>query len=253
MLDNSISIYKHKNHNMKFLITFLFVNLFSLSFVSAQDSIPADSIPDLSLFRYSYPEMAKLANANQLPHRIFYNKISSGPDAKWFDAVKRGDLETIRKMVSEGQNIEAKDEASLGQTALGWAAFIGYEDIFDYLIEHGADPHATDRADVYNVFKSAVLGGNLYIVKRAYELLKDEIDINMIESDGENITMVAATNGRLETLKFLLTFHPDLNVVVPEFDASPLSKACERGFTEVVELLIQNGAINHKTGKSNCP
>lgn len=231
--------------------TFLAILFIFLSRISVFGQ--SDSIPDLSLFRFSYEEMTKKANHERLPHRIFYEKLSEGPDAVWFNAVKRGDLRTIIGMVQNGQNIEAKDTAALGQTALGWAAFIGYEDIFDYLILQGADIHATDKADVYNVLKSAVLGGNINIVKKSYELLKDEFDINMIESDGESILMVAALNGHIETVKFFLTFNPDLNVVSKQFDVSALSGACERGFEDVAQLLIDKGAINHKTGKSDCP
>lgn len=240
---------------MKYLKKTLFLTLFAVLTINAtaqESTVSTDSIPDLYLFRLSYDEMTKIANENRLKHRIFYNKISAGPDAVWFDAIKRGDTETVIQMVEEGQNIEVKDEASLGQTALGWAAFIGYEDIFDYLISKGADIHATDRADVYNVLKSAVLGGNINIVKKSYELLKDEFDINMIESDGESILMVAALNGHLETVEFLLTFNPNLNIVSEQFDVSALSGACDRGFEDVAELLIQKGAINHKTGKSSC-
>jgi ankyrin repeat protein len=68
--------------------------------------------------------------------------------------------------------------------------------------------------------------------------------------------MVAAVDGRLDTVKYILQFNPDLNVVAinenPKINASPLSGACEHGFTDVANLLIEKGAINHKTGKSSC-
>lgn len=78
-------------------------------------------------FRYSDAENYDIANENKLSWRVFYDKPSTGPDAEWFDAVKRGDLPTVKYMVENGQDIEAKDVGSLEQTALGWAAFIGYE------------------------------------------------------------------------------------------------------------------------------
>ena len=118
---------------------------------------------DYKQFRLDYAEMVAIANPTRLRHRVFYTKPSEGPDAKWFDAVKQGDIETIKTMVDNGQNIEAKDEASLGQTALGWAAFIGYEDIVDYLVSKNADLMATDRADVTNALKSAGLGKNVAV------------------------------------------------------------------------------------------
>ena len=227
-------------------------SLFMLLFISGSNIQAQTSKVDLSKFRLSYNEMYEIANPNLLKHRIFYEEPSQGPDALWFDAVKRGNLEDIKKMLAAGQDIEAKDTASLGQTALGWAAFIGYMDIVEYLVEQGADIRATDKADVYNTLKSAVLGNNVEVVKYLYNLLKDESDWDALESDGETLFMVAAVDGRLETVKFILQFNPNLNVVAPQFNVSPLSGACDRGFKEVAQLLINNGAINHKTGRSSC-
>lgn len=212
-------------------------------------------------FRFSMEEMHDIANPKKLSWRIFYDKPSEGPDAAWFDAVKRGDLATVKRMVQNGQNLEAKDEASLGQTALGWAAFIGYEDMVDYLIAQGASLQATDRGDVYNVLKSAVLGKNTNIVRKVYALLKDSTDLNdqSVESDGETLLMVAASNNRIETVKYLLSLGANPNLVTTTQDAklgaynqSALSYACTRNHPEMQKLLIERKAINHRTGKSSC-
>lgn len=212
-------------------------------------------------FRLSQEEMFDIANPDKLSWRIFYDKPSQGPDAAWFDAVKRGDLGTVKRMVAEGQPLEAKDEASLGQTALGWAAFIGYEDMVDFLIEQGADLQATDRGDVYNVLKSAVLGKNTRIVRKVHELLRDSTDLNdqSVESDGETLLMVAASNNRLETVRYLIAQGADLNRVTTiqnpkagSYNQSALSYACTRNHPEMQKLLISHGAINHRTGRSSC-
>lgn len=230
-------------------LTHLVLLFLLVSGLSAQENTPK---MDLSLFRLSYEEMYEIANPKLLKHRIFYEKPSQGPDSLWFDAVKRGNLCDIKKMVENGQNLEAKDNASLGQTALGWAAFIGYLDIVQYLVEQGADIRATDKADVYNTVKSAVMGKNVEVVKYLYNLLKDEIDWDAKEEDGETLFSVAAVDGRLDIVKFILQFNPNLNNVADKFNVSPLSGACDRGFHEVAQLLIEKGAINHKTGKSSC-
>lgn len=213
-------------------------------------------------FRMDYDKMVELANPKRLSHRIFYQKPSEGPDAKWFDAVKQGDLETIKDMVANGQNIEAKDEAALGQTALGWAAFIGYEDIVDYLLAQNASLLATDRGDVYNVLKSSVLGGkNLNIFKKLYARMKDQVDINdqTHDSQGETFLIVAASNDRRELVELLLSMgaNPNLVTTVQDkhdvvYDQSALSFACDQQLPEMVALLIKHGAINQRTGKSSC-
>lgn len=211
-------------------------------------------------FRLSVSEMNELANPSRLSWRIFYDKPSSGADAAWFDAVKKGDLSKVKAMLAAGQDIEAKDEASLGQTALGWAAFIGYEDMVDFLISSGASLFATDRGDVYNVLKSAVLGKNVKIVKKIYGNLSPyNLNDQSVESDGETLLMVAASNDRREIVEFLLSRGADINLVTTTqdkslgaYNQSALSYACTRGLKDMQTLLIKHGAINHRTGKASC-
>ncbi len=208
-------------------------------------------------FRYSLEEMQDIANSNKLSWRVFYENPSSGTDAQWFDAVKQGNLQKVKQMVEAGQDIEAKDTGSLGQTALGWAAFIGYEDIVDYLVEKGANLEATDTGDVYNVLKSAVLGKNVKVVEKLHKLLLQrgiKVDFNdqTVEDDNETLIMVAASNNRIEIVKYLLAQGADVNLVSKVKDQSALSSACDRGHKEMQELLIKNGAINHRTGKPGC-
>lgn len=228
-----------------------------LTLVSVTAHAAAPGAPaDLADFRYSLEQMRTISNPDLLAHRNFYATTSVGPDAAWFDAVKRGNLAEVKQRLAAGQDIEAKDEASLGQTALGWAAFIGYLDIVELLVEQGADIRATDRADVYNALKSAVMGPNAEVVAYLHQRLRDETDWDAREIDQETLFMVAAVDGRLDTVKYILQFNPDVNIVAineqPKINESPLSGACEGGFHEVAELLIAKGAINHKTGRSSC-
>lgn len=229
---------------------------------AVNQSVSAAPTPQ-SGFRFSDAENADIANKNKLSYRMFYDKPSTGADAAWFDAVKRGDLPTIKYMVKNGQDLEAKDTASLNQTALGWAAFIGYEDVVDYLISQGASVYATDKGDVYNVMKSAALGKNTNIVKKIHQILKSKakVDLNdqTVESDGETLIMVAASNNRIETVKYLLSQGANPNLVATTKDKSmgsynqgAYSYACTRGLVEMQQLLAANGAVNHRTGKASC-
>ena len=215
---------------------------------------PSTAAPAASGWRLTQAQMEEIASAKKLPHRVFYGKPSTGPDAAWFDAVKRGDTATVKRMLDAGQAIEAKDEASQGQTALGWAAFIGYEDMFDLLVSRGANLRATDRGDVFNVFKSAVLGNSVALVKKSRALLKDDIQINDQKSDreGETFVMVAASNNRMDTVKYFIAEGADLNLVSKVKDQSALSFACDNGYPDMQKLLIAHGAINHRNGKPSC-
>lgn len=243
----------------KILLSTVISALFIFNVASAKE-LNKNNPEKYTQFRLSFEEMQDIANPDKLSWRVFYESPSVGPNAAWFDAVKQGDIETVKEMVAKGQDIEAKDEGSLNQTALGWAAFIGYEDIFDYLVSQGANLWATDKGDVYNVLKSAVLGKNTNIVKKARLLLPDfDINDTSYEDDGESLVMVAASNNRLDTVKYLISQGADLNKVTtitdttrPSFNQSALSYACARGYKDMQKLLIENGAINNRTGNTSC-
>lgn len=246
---------------MKLKTALLATTLLGLLSVVQAKTLNANNPEGYQQFRLDYAEMTDLANDNKLPHRNFYAKPSEGPDAAWFDAVKQGDLETVKEMVEAGQIIEVKDVGSLNQTALGWAAFIGYEDMVDYLLSKNANLWATDKGDVYHALKSAALGKNANIVKKLRELLKYGYDINDVsyEDDGETLVMVAASNNRMDVVKYFISQGADLNKVTTiqdpkrfSYNHSALSYACLRDYKEMQQLLIENGAINHRTGTTKC-
>ncbi|MDE1481296.1 ankyrin repeat domain-containing protein [Xenorhabdus bovienii] len=238
------------------IVTLLFTS------VNVNAQVLNENNPDkYKKFRLDYVEMVDLANPERLSYRVFYEEPSTGENSKWFDAIKQGDFETVKKMVESGQDIEAKDTGSLNQTALGWATFIGYEDIVDYLISKKANLWATDTRDVHHTLKSAVLGKNTNIVKKIHNLMKHELDLNdqTIEDDGETPVMIAASNNRIETVKYLIEQGANLNLFtitddksMYSYDQSALTYACERNLEEMQKLLIKHGALNHKTHKPSC-
>ena len=63
-------------------------------------------------FRYSEAEMQDIASASKLPHRVFYTKPSMGENAAWFDAVKRGDLATVKKWWQPAKTLKPKTVAA---------------------------------------------------------------------------------------------------------------------------------------------
>lgn len=216
---------------------------FCFTFVMANSDFP----------RLTKEQLNNLANDLKLPHRVFYATPSEGPSAEWFDAVKKGDLKKIKLMVEAGQDIEAKDEASLMQTALGWASFIGYLDVVKYLVEKGANIYATDLADVKHSFKAAVLGGNIEVIKYLFPLYKGKLDLNeQDESDGETALMVAAGNGREDAVRFLLEQKADVNVVSRQLRKNALSYACESENPNIVKMITDAGGTNINTGKPSC-
>ena len=194
-----------------------------------------------------------MANPRRLSHRIFYRERSKGPNAKWFDAVKEGNLAEIKRMVEAGQDIEVQDTASLKQTALGWAAFIGYLDVVQYLVDKGANLYAGDTADVTSAFKSAILGGNIKVIEYLYPLYQGKLNLNEQDKrDGETMLMVAAGNSREEAVKFLLDKKVDVNIVSKQLNKSAFTYACESRNQNIIKMIKDAGGINVRTGKASC-
>ncbi|PJG58626.1 ankyrin repeat domain-containing protein [Aeromonas cavernicola] len=247
-----------KLHKMKWAVV---AGLFAMPFMTnAADNTGFEPIkPDaLADYRLSYDEMFSIANSHVLPHRIFYYP-SVGENAEWFDAVKKGNLDKVKAMVEAGQSLEVKDTKSgRGQTALGWAAFIGYEDIVKYLIDKGADLYATDDADVKNALKSAALGNSAATAKVIYAALKEkqdgkvDVNYNTFDSDGESLLMIAASNNRVDMVNYLLSIGAKIDIVSEKLQQNALTYACSRGHQQVADILIKNGAVNFKTGKPAC-
>ena len=203
--------------------------------------------------RLSPQELTNLANPRRLSHRIFYTKPSQGPNAKWFDAVKEGNLAEIKRMVEAGQDIEVQDTYSLKQTALCWAAFIGYLDVVEYLVSKGANLYAGDTADVTSAFKSAILGGNIKVIEYLYPLYEGKLNLNEQDKrDGETMLMVAAGNNREDAVKFLLDKKVDVNIVSKQLNKSAYTYACESKNQNIIKMIKDAGGINVRTGKASC-
>ncbi len=228
---------------MKKIIPILFILILSIPLYS-----------QTSRFTRLTPEqLTNLANPRRLSHRIFYTKPSQGPNAKWFDAVKEGNLAEIKRMVEAGQDIEVQDTYSLKQTALGWAAFIGYLDVVEYLISKGANLYVGDTADVTSAFKSAILGGNIKVIEYLYPLYGGKLNLNEQDKrDGETMLMVAAGNNREEAVKFLLDKKVDVNIVSKQLNKSAYTYACESGNKNIMKMIADAGGINVRTGKATC-
>ncbi|WP_392563027.1 hypothetical protein RHO12_06075 [Orbus sturtevantii] len=99
---------------MKVIIRILSGFLFFVSFASYSAVLNENNPDGYKNFRMDYHEMVEITNPTKLSHRIFYKKPSTGPNAQWFDAIKQGNIAKVKEMVSNGQNIEVKDNDELG-------------------------------------------------------------------------------------------------------------------------------------------
>ena len=119
---------------------------------------------------------------------------------EWKDATRQADLERVRTLLSQGGDINAKDEH--GQTALMNAAHAGQLELVRLLIEHDANLNVTAK---YNL--SALM---LALIARHTEiswlLIEAGADLTMRSSwgSGEQTALTLAEAGGHHELAALL-------------------------------------------------
>jgi ankyrin repeat protein len=117
------------------------------------------------------------------------------------DAVLKGKLKRIERLLKAGAEIEAKDKD--GITALIWAAHVGGMEACRLLIEKGAKVDAKDKMG-WTALMFAARWRHTDICKL---LIENGADVNAkVEKEfykGMNALMIARSTGRTETVAFL--------------------------------------------------
>lgn len=121
-----------------------------------------------------------------------------------------------------------------GFTALGLAAYFGYEEIAKLLISRGADVNIPAN-NGFNVFPihSAVASGNHGITKL---LINAGANINVTQQAGFTPLHAAAQLGDIELIILLLEHAAEVDIRM-EGGKLPADLARERGFDEIAEIL----------------
>ncbi len=147
--------------------------------------------------------------AGALPSPTAQNSDNLDRETDFRLAAREGDLPTLKALLGQGVNINARGEA--GWTALREAVFQENLSTVKYLVEHQADP-------------------NVLHVK-----------------DGTTALSWAAQTGQTQVVKVLLEGGADVNVLDTFSGMTPLGAAAGAGYVEIVRLLIAGGAdVNAK-------
>ena len=152
-----------------------------------------------------------------------------------FDAVKRGELETVKRLLDSGLSVDTRNDN--GATALFVAAESGFLEIVTLLLDKGANPDISDNYDDVPINRAAA-AGHLDIVK----LLVERGALYHSPEIGLNPLATAAANGQLSVVKY---FVEEKMVPVNDstrFGGPPLQGAAANGHVGVVQYLIEKGA-----------
>lgn len=162
------------------------------------------------------------------------NKEGKTPEQCFLDAAKGGDLEHVKKLLTDGVRVDVADES--GNTALHHAAENGDLDMIRFLLGSCAPLEAEGCADLTPLLAAAARG-QLEVVK-----LLLEAGANVQAKRGTILCYVCERENGLPLVEALLAAGAKVNVSGGYMGTTPLHVALERAHTEVVPVLLRAGA-----------
>jgi len=151
-------------------------------------------------------------------------------------ATEGGHLEVVKFLIESGASIDAKDEWS-GRTALILAAEKAHVDIVKYLIAEGANVKISSNGR-YTALHDAAGNGLLEIVGI---LIGKGADVNASSNSGDTVLSSAVVAGHIDIVKLLIAEGADVNAS-ESWGYTSLHLAVDRGRKEIIEILLENGA-----------
>ena len=152
------------------------------------------------------------------------------------DAAKSGDLDQIQLLIVQG--VDANEKAGRDETPLIIASLAGNGEIVNYLLQRGADINARSASGL-TALHAAAYAGHTKIVSL---LVAKGAAVNDASNRFETTALhLASEENHVDTVRTLLGYGADFNAV--EINGySAMTQAGWRGYWEVVEVLLANGA-----------
>lgn len=179
-------------------------------------------------------------------------------------AAKKGDINEVRRLISEGANVNAKDND--GWTPLHWAVKNNHSTTAEVLLDNGAGLITFESFQEHYVWRkyqeietehcknSLHLAARLGNLEAVEDLLGKGADVNAQNDIGKTPLHFAAENGYKEVVEALLD-KDGIDVNAKDNDGkTPLHFAADNGHKEVVEVLLKGGAnVNAKDNSGYTP
>jgi ankyrin repeat protein/Tfp pilus assembly protein PilF len=158
-------------------------------------------------------------------------------------AAQRGDLETIKKLISKGEDIN-QEAGDNGETPLYIAASNGHLEVVRELIAAKADINKATADDKTTPLYIATQNGHLEIIE---ELTAKGANVNQArDNNGATPLYIAAQLGYFTLVKLLINKGADVNQARTDNGATPFYIAAERGHLDIVKEMINKGADINK-------
>ena len=194
------------------------------------------------------------ASSKPVSERAGTDPARAEDEAALREAAIKGDIGTVKVLLDEGVNVNAKDAD--GRTALTEAAFYGRTEIAKMLLDKGADVFAKKNDGATPLTMAASHKEIAEMIQQEIQLLevagkgdnamvKELLDkgayVNVRDPEGRTPLTEAAWNNHVETVKLLLDKGANPNAKKVD-GATPLSIATIKRHKEIVELLKKAGA-----------
>ncbi|OCT62810.1 protein phosphatase 1 regulatory inhibitor subunit 16B [Xenopus laevis] len=202
--------------------------------------------------------------ANRKTPTIRNKRVSFPPRVTLHEACLRNDPEEVLSLLQNNVDPDLSNEDGL--TALHQCCIDNYEDLLKLLLSHGANVNVTDN-ELWTPLHAAATCGHTNLVRiliqhgadllavnadgnMAYDLCEDEATLDVIEGclTYRGITQEMINEARqaperhmLNDIRALVATGQDLNRTDNQ-GATLLHIAASRGFAEVAEMLLENGA-----------
>lgn len=162
---------------------------------------------------------------------------STHTEAPVADAAMRGDVETVRVLLRQGEDVNAAQGD--GMTALHWTARTGEASLAEMLIYAGANLETTTRVGAYTPLLVAARSGNQEVLAT---LVKHGANIEARTSTGVTALHFSAAAGAESAITLLVEKGADVNVREMTAGQTPLMFAASAGRIGAVRTLTSLGA-----------
>ena len=190
----------------------------------------------------NYIAIKPLSEKIQIENKIKQaNFVQETKNNKMIEAAKNGDIKTVKFMLDQGTDVDAKDKYNM--TALMHASWYGNNGVVELLISKGARVNLNFNGGYGTALMCALRHGHVEIAKL---LIKAGACVNEEDCWGKTALMYASEYAPIEIVKLII----DRGVYVNKCDIyhqTALKYASGRasGHKEIEELLKKHGAKVH--------
>ncbi|XP_077297918.1 uncharacterized protein LOC143919459 [Arctopsyche grandis] len=163
-------------------------------------------------------------------------------DTPLIESVEYLGIETLKVLI---ERVDLNMTHINGETALYRSVSYELPDIFNLLLEKGADP-TIGNVNKYTVIHNIVKLGKL---EQFQSILKKGINLNICNADGFSLLHYAVNNTSIEILQLLLDENVDLNIP-NNLGETPIFCAISCSNYKAVELLLERGADTNMVNKN---